>query len=795
MNKIVFVSVILFIVSINADQLKPNVKIEHQTTNSITLTISIDTVFWKTVSANNKKFSLPQIPGFGSFNVSGYPCLPFYSFFLTTNENPDVKIAIISSVISERGGVEIYPAQQSDFSQYGDFKFVQNKNLYRSNSYFPEVPVLTEKTLSIRGVPVTKFKLSPILYNPVNKKVKIYRKITVKIVFLPCIRKLNLSLSQSKIISNTVLNHESFRKVKSTYGVEDMSTDVIIITVDKYLATVEKLVEWQNMKGFDVVVKSQASWNSSQIKAACTEIYNKTDPKPGYLLIVGDDNDVPAERLSDVYNKPYSDLLYASLTGDYLPEMGRGRISVSTQAEANAFVDKIIEYEKTPTTNSNFYKSVIGCAYFQDGDNAFAPDYYEDRAFVKMVEEATAHLDLKGYSTERVYFSKYPSLLKYWNNTFYANGGSLPAHLSYPTFQWDGSKDDIIKHLNNGSFIMYHYDHGSENGWGDPKFLSSDLSELSNSRSYPVIYSIDCRVGGFANTCFAEVITRMANRGAAGIVAATHLSYSGPNDALMIGLVDATWPGLIHKSPAASDPVVTPHEPIYIMGDILDQGLLRMSETWPDHDNYNDKGYGAKYHYFIYHYFGDPTMRIWTDVPEIIKVNHPNAIGKNATSFSLTNLNTSTGVVTLYDKEKKYTIGKSDISSPNQIVSIVNTLSNIGDSVIITITGQNLRPYSAAIPIAQNTGPVSMHKNVIGKKENEIVVRGSKVVFRGISSLQSQIVVLDCKGRNVLCKFQNLSMKGSAEIVLDFRRTGLPHGLYYIQCRSGNQVLRRKFIF
>ena len=74
-------------------------------------------------------------------------------------------------------------------------------------------------------------------------------------------------------------------------------------------------------------------------------------------------------------------------------------------------------------------------------------------------------------------------------------------------------------------------------------------------------------------------------------------------------MVDAIWPGLVPSFPHNPNPNVTPHDPIYEMGHIINQVKLRMEETWQDPWGHNERTFR------IFHYFGDPSMEIWTATP------------------------------------------------------------------------------------------------------------------------------------------------------------------------------------
>ena len=90
-------------------------------------------------------------------------------------------------------------------------------------------------------------------------------------------------------------------------------------------------------------------------------------------------------------------------------------------------------------------------------------------------------------------------------------------------------------------------------------------------------------------------------------------SYSGHNDAMALGMFDAIWPGLSTNGLMQKyNDALTPLSPTFELGQILDQGLYRMSETF----GAGSAGQiGKKHTYKIFHCFGDPSMMIYTEKP------------------------------------------------------------------------------------------------------------------------------------------------------------------------------------
>lgn len=324
-----------------------------------------------------------------------------------------------------------------------------------------------------------------------------------------------------------------------------------------------------------------------------------------------------------------SDLRYGCMDGanDNTPDIHRGRISVTNISEANTVVDKIIQYEKNPVSDAAFYNTGVNCAYFQDLDM----DGYADRRFAQTSEDVRNYLTNLGYNITRIYTAYTNVTPQKWSK-YYSRGEDIPAELKKPLFAWNGSVTDVNNAINQGAFYVLHRDHGDVGGWGDPTYQSSDILKLTNGNKLPVVFSLNCLTGQYnGKTCFAETFLRKQNGGCVGILGATEVSYSGPNDVFAGGLFDAIWPnpGLRIVLPGQNSTGTTP-TPTFAMGQVLDQGFARLAEIYGSNNSY------TQYTKELFHYFGDPSMQIYTSKPTEF-TNVQIVRGTNNVTVSLSN--------------------------------------------------------------------------------------------------------------------------------------------------------------
>ena len=236
----------------------------------------------------------------------------------------------------------------------------------------------------------------------------------------------------------------------------------------------------------------------------------------------------------------------------------------------------------------------------------------------------------KGKTVNRVYFAydynysetdNYPPPT-FWNKGEFAWGDSIPVELQRPYFAWDGDSADIVRYIDEGAFYVLYRGHGTDSTWVQPHFTGDNILSLANGDRLPVVFSINCETGSFQeDDCFAEVFLRKKGGGAVAVYAATEKSWPGYNDAMVIGMFDAIWPdpGVDSKLYNFLGMTTSPSRlrETTRLGEILDQGLRRMEETWGQ--SWRGNSISTQFTREIFHCFGDPGMRIYTDTPTEFK--------------------------------------------------------------------------------------------------------------------------------------------------------------------------------
>jgi hypothetical protein len=366
---------------------------------------------------------------------------------------------------------------------------------------------------------------------------------------------------------------------------------------------------------------------------------------------------------------------------------------VDTLAQANAVITKIVNYEQNPPTDPSFYDNVTVAAYFQD-DNL---DTYDDRPFVATSEEIRDFMLTQGYNVERIYEAPDSSNPLYYNDGSYGNGEPLPDDLLRSNgFAWDGNATHISNAINSGTFLLNHRDHGSVTSWGHPYYHTSHINGLSNGEELPVVFSLNCRTGWFDDetdesswnaTSFAETFLRKDNGGAVGIVAATRTSFSGHNDLIDKGMIDAIWPDFIPGySPSGAFSNPQRH-----MGQVLNYGKMYYASIFGD-------SVFRQFQFEMFHYFGDPTMQIWTEMPAQMNVSHAESCPAGATSFEV-DADVEGALVTVVKGNE--ILGKAMVSGGKAIIGLSPAPTD--GQLLVTAVEGDYAPYGDDVPVGTPT--------------------------------------------------------------------------------------------
>lgn len=687
-----------------------------------------------------KNASFVKIDGFGYNCVPAEPCTLFrWDSFVIPNK-VGVKVSVIDSSYVDIP-LTLAPARPTMYdTEEKGFEY-RVEEIQDYEGYFPSNIISETRMKSYRGIPVFDICYNPFKYDCQRKMLRIYTKVTYQLKYdMPNAHNLDDGriAAYDSFLANTTLNGytmmESKKISKSLQTTQNPTTPrYIIVSVPAYSNAAHLFAEWKQLLGFDVELLIKSNWTVDELKNSLNYIPGKDN----YLLILGDHADIPADYMTITYGNGttsfYTDYGYVYQEDQYdeIPGIFSGRLPASSCGEAMNMVNKIIEYEKNPTQSSGFYKTLLNCAYFED---VSPRDSCEDRRFVLTSERVRNYMLPKGYVVNRVYNKSSFCVPYYWNDGEYANGGLIPDSLRIGNFNWNGSLSDVKSYINNGALLLLYRGHSLDVGWSNFGLNTITLGSyhFTNAHQYPILLSMTCSSGNFAspNECLIERLLREEN-GIVGAFGATTSSDTGMNDALAEGIFDAIWPepGLIPVFPNKSTISNYPHKQEYRLGKILSQAFYKGSATW--------------YHFlpnlFFYHCFGDPSMRVYTELP----TEFDNLIIERNANNIYVNVGSNTDATISFYNKYHGTISYEGISEA--------ILTANPDEVVVCISAPNKTPYiddPSELYYIQNetiTGSRTIQSDTIkvGHHVTNLKPQGNVVFDGGTINLVGNDITLD----------------------------------------------------
>lgn len=568
-----------------------------------------------------------EYTGFGISELLGRPAIPFRRdiFAIPTGYSTDINILEV-----EYRDTTFYmsPAIQHIT---GNSMAIDSISAY--HGFYPEKVLSGESLQPYRDAYLQRVIITPVLYDNENHVARAYSKIKYKI-----------TINKRNNLKSPPPYNPWFDEI---WGLSSIMLDrYLIVTVSEYENDIQDFVEWKGIKGNIVFVstRDRGDWTSEAVKDSIESYFQNYGIK--YLLIVGGENDVPSINRSDYYYGLPAD-------SSQIPQIFRGRIPLNTSADIRAALEKVIMYEQNPTMDETFYQNGTHCAGFIDEERAIHfqpprpdmlinPDGHEDECSVLISEEVRNHLE-ENYNKDidYIYAAEEDVIPTNWDYIEYSNGDSIPQELLRPGFAWNGNNGNIISAINNGtSYVLYH-GRGNANSWELPSFDTSDIDSLGNGNKLPIVFSMSDETGMFqapdSVICLAEKFLKKNNGGGVAVIAPTQKISPGNSGAIVLSMFDAIWPGMqlqygnfyldkilcgghLYEDPWEGSywiedwwnpaySFVSSNTPVYILGQILDRSLCRLTEI-------TSLDYGLPNEWLSYHCYGDPSMKFWATKPQ-----------------------------------------------------------------------------------------------------------------------------------------------------------------------------------
>lgn len=613
-------------------------------------------------------FTQIEIPGLEDFvGEPGEPGVPVLRRLLAIpREATNIRVTETHEV-SETLKLNLYPFQEQGMDAPRlwvlDPPFTINREHYAESGPFPAQVAEVNSAGNVRDVQLVQLSVAAGQYYPSTDMLKLFKKVTVRVFYDvpekvlggPAVRSFITSASLNpfeaeslSLASGAALNAAVVGRYVGGVSIAPAcsGSELLLMTHPDFRVAADTLAAWKRTAGISTEVievgAGTANDTAEEIDAIIEDRYNTCLIRPSYVLLLGDAEFIPPfYKATGGSPRTGTDYYYALLgdptvTGDKLPDFAVGRIPVDTLAQANTVVAKIVQYEQTPPHEpavpgaTAFYQNAAIAAYFQccrSGGTAGR----DARGFVETSELVRNQMIAQGKSVDRIYVSNTAHTGYGGDDTprRYYNSAALPASIGPGSgFDWFSTDAEMTAAINGavgaGRFLVMHRGHGGWWEWEDPYYINWHAAALTNGRLAPVVFSVNCASGyfdvettvpadgyGAADPSLVESFLRNANGGAVGVLGDTRNSPTWANNAMTRGFFDAIWPNTV---PGFGDATskrrlgdILNHAKLYLMTQV---GVAGTTEPVAAAD--------AEDELYLWHAFGDPTMKIWTSEPYVL---------------------------------------------------------------------------------------------------------------------------------------------------------------------------------
>ena len=584
-----------------------SVRVTQNSFQKVAVSIAPGTLSAEDVTLPEGVFSTIALKDYGPSNNPGAPELPVLVKFLQIPVCESVVATVTNAQYTEYDAATLgithplYPNQPSVSKSDPQPPFAYDQTVYNTNEFYSLPLVSVEKVGVLRDMALANMYVSPVQYNPVTQKIRVYSQIDVEFTFVNAnmaqTQQLQKYVSPMFSLGKNMLLNEMPNPFKAEFATSPIKYLIIANSMFSGNADLEAFANWKRRLGYIVEI---AYIHDANVGSTTTSIKNyiqnkydnptAADPAPSFLLLIGDVEQMPSFSSQEL-NSHSTDLYYATLAGtDHLPDCYYGRLSATNANELKNQIDKISMYEQYTMPDPSY----LGKAVLVAGtDASYGPTFANGQinyAYDNYVNET---------STTHNYTTVYKHL-----------------------YDCSSEAATIRSEVSAGVGWANYTAHGGQTGWSNPSFSVSDVNNLQNTNKYGLMIGNCCLTGTFdyaSGPCFGEALLRAQNKGAMGYIGASQVTYwyedvywavgvrssitaNMSYDASNLGMYDK----LFHKSGESPDVWVS------TIGGIMKGGNLSVEASSTTK---------KLYYWEIYHCFGDPSVRVYLGIPNTMTVN------------------------------------------------------------------------------------------------------------------------------------------------------------------------------
>jgi hypothetical protein len=457
---------------------------------SLSLTFHADSLSFSQVDT----FDVVSYADYGYTTVIGEPKLPLGNLHVSIPVESVIDSVLITFASTDTlpGTYNLLAVQPLDTTSAGSKtrQFVEpNASIYGSQTPYPENIIRHANQGYLAGHGLAGFVVHPVRYIPAEQMLIFHETIDFSVYFSPggdpltpiTKRSENSSRLYTQMAKSLVLNPDDV----IPYDLPPGDYEYVVITTADLVEPFQRLADWKTQKGIPATIKTTAEIDAEyetgdltqKIKDFIADAYHdwgttwvlmggdsrpRVVPTGGYWRDLYDGDNVPEDFIP-------ADQYFADVEGELYAEVMIGRASVNNYAQAQVFVDKVLQYERWPPLNDYALKML-----FMAFDLTRGWPGYSTRA-ENTVERIIIPIILE-HSDDFVF------------KKLYEYGGEIGTHAACVAALHDGY--NIATHMNHGS--QEHLD--VADGWN---LQIADMDAIRNGSKQSILYSMSCKSADF----------------------------------------------------------------------------------------------------------------------------------------------------------------------------------------------------------------------------------------------------------------------------------------------------------
>ena len=469
---------------------------QNVTMSGFDATFSFQSIESELVSTEKGEFSIIAMDNSVSGGNIGEPQVPVMRKLLAVPFGATPVVTVKSYSVDEYnladyGIARIYPQQPSQSKSAKENEFAYNEAAYATRGYNESRPLAEIEVLgTMRGIQLGALQLNAVRYDAAANSIRVYNDIEIEVSF----ENADLELTEQTLVNTyspyfrtvyaTLFNERAIRDIYDEHpDLWATPVRVLVVANRMFEDAMEPWLTWKTEKGFimDVNYTDQIGSTANAIKTFITTKYNEgvaSGQTPTFLIIVGDQGQVPQSQMGAATNK-VTDLYYYAVAGnDYIGDMFHSRFTCETVQEFQNAINKSLMYEQYTMPDPTYLDNVLLIAGW---DSSWNP-----RIGKPTIQYATNYYFNAAHGFNQV-------------NTFL----QTPYNNPYAS-------------MNTGVQFVNYTAHGGDTSWSDPSFTVSNANALTNSGKYFLAMGNCCLAAnwGYSSKSLGEALLIGQDKGA-----------------------------------------------------------------------------------------------------------------------------------------------------------------------------------------------------------------------------------------------------------------------------------------